>query len=141
MLHVHKNKNFFLVLIGSVVLILIGFTIFNNYIYQEKQEEPQNIDRYQGTLTGEYVCLPHRDTSGPTTLECAFGLLTDSGEYYAVGMGVDNTGVPEFIAGQRVTLTGVITPVEMLSTDYWQKYIVSGIISVNTHDQESLQKL
>ena len=36
----------------------------------------------EGTFTGEVVCLPHKDKSGPTTLECAMGLLTDDGRYY-----------------------------------------------------------
>ncbi len=36
------------------------------------------------TITGTMVCLPHKDTEGPQTLECAFGLLDDSGRYFAL---------------------------------------------------------
>lgn len=34
------------------------------------------------TFEGKVVCLPHRNTSGPHTLECAIGLQTDDGSYY-----------------------------------------------------------
>lgn len=36
------------------------------------------------TVQGEMVCLPHRDQTGPQTLECAFGLLAEDGTYYAL---------------------------------------------------------
>lgn len=56
----------------------------------EQCETPDGI-RYvddgqsSAILQGTLECLPHRDTSGPTTTECSFGLLhgkTD--EYYAL---------------------------------------------------------
>ena len=36
------------------------------------------------TIEGKMVCLPHRDTEGPQTLECAFGLLDDRDRYFAL---------------------------------------------------------
>lgn len=36
------------------------------------------------TTQGTFICLPHWDTTGPQTLECAFGLLDDSLNYYAL---------------------------------------------------------
>ena len=127
-------NNFLIFLIASCALILLSFFFLNSYIYNEKQAKNpmENIERYQGELTGEYVCLPHANANGPTTLECAYGLKTDAGEYYAVDLQIDNTGVPEFIAGQKVTLSGMITPIEMISTDYWQKYNIRGILSVTS---------
>lgn len=35
-------------------------------------------------VRGQMVCLPHWDTSGPHTLECAYGLLDDAGNYYVI---------------------------------------------------------
>lgn len=35
------------------------------------------------TITGEVVCLPHKNTKGPITLECAFGLKSE-GKYYSL---------------------------------------------------------
>ncbi len=36
------------------------------------------------TAQGMITCLPHRDTSGPQTLECAYGLEDIEGRYYAL---------------------------------------------------------
>ncbi len=36
------------------------------------------------TLVGTMVCLPHWDTKGPQTLECAFGLEDQEGRYYGL---------------------------------------------------------
>jgi len=35
-------------------------------------------------VTGTIVCLPHWDMSGAVTLECAYGLLSDDGDYYVL---------------------------------------------------------
>lgn len=84
----------------------------------------------RSTTAGTYTCLPHRDTSGPQTMECAFGLRADSGEHYALDMGLmSSTAWMEMPTGARVRVSGVMTPIEMLSTDQWQKYDIVGIIS------------
>ena len=36
------------------------------------------------TIEGMMVCLPHKNTEGPQTLECAFGLQDDNGRYFAL---------------------------------------------------------
>ena len=36
------------------------------------------------TIQGKMVCLPHKDTEGSQTMECAFGLQDDSGRYFAL---------------------------------------------------------
>lgn len=36
------------------------------------------------TVRGVMVCLPHKNTEGPQTEECAFGLRSDSGQYFAL---------------------------------------------------------
>src|SRR5688572_24598229 len=98
------------ILVAIVTLILAAwFFVINNYIYDQKQGNVTNIVPYKGTLTGEYVCLPHKDTRGPQTLECAFGLKTDSGEYYALDFNLTSQKIPNFITGQRYSVTGTIT--------------------------------
>ena len=120
----------FFSLIVLAAFIVAGFFALNAYIYREKQGDGGNIDRYRGTLTGEMVCLPHRDTSGPHTMECAFGMRTDSGEYYAVDLHLMLQEHAPLDTGVRFTANGLITPVEMLSSDHWQKYAIEGIFSV-----------
>lgn len=36
------------------------------------------------SMRGEIVCLPHKKQSGPQTMECAYGLKSDQGQYYAL---------------------------------------------------------
>lgn len=118
-------------LLAFVVLIVFAFFAFNSFIYTEKQADPTaTYAPYQATLTGEYVCLPHKDTDGPQTLECAFGLKTEAGEHFALDFGESTDMAAEFMAGQTVTLSGVVTPIENLSSDHWQKYDTTGILSV-----------
>ncbi len=124
-------------IIGTVIVLIAGFFAFNAYIYNEKQGDGSGIAAYRGTLTGEYVCLPHRDTSGPQTMECALGIKTDAGDYYAVDFSAMSQQGPGLETGDRFTATGLITPIELLSTDHWQKYDVEGIFSVT----DSVQKL
>ena len=116
--------------------VLVGGLVLNQYIYQQKQGSGKVVEPYQATLEGTYVCLPHRDTSGPQTLECAYGLKTLTGEYYAVDFGEDRDAVTRVVTGERVGLSGVIAPIERLSSDVWQKYDVEGILSVTIEDMD-----
>jgi hypothetical protein len=119
-----------LLLIAALVLLLIaGFYAFNAYIYAEKQETAV-VDRYRATLSGEVVCLPHADTDGPQTMECAIGLKTDTGEHYALDLNLMSEEHVPLNTGERIRANGMVTPVEMLSSDHWQKYAIEGIFSV-----------
>lgn len=60
-------------------------------------------------VSGTMICLPHKNTSGPQTLECAFGLKGDDGKNYALGdpewkflIGVGN--------GTKVEIQGEFVP-------------------------------
>lgn len=121
-----------LITIGLVVAVFIaGFTTLNSYIYNEKQGNDGNtVTPYRATLSGEYVCLPHADQSGPQTLECAFGIKTDSGEYYVVDFNLASGEIPDINVGERFSASGIITPIENLSSDQWKKYAIEGILSV-----------
>lgn len=120
-------KRLLIIVFGLAILLVLAFFAFNNFIYDQKQGSGEPVAPYQGTLTGEYVCLPHRDTRGPQTLECAFGLKTATGEHYALDFG--EKPPTDFKGGQTVTLSGTITPIENLSSDQWQKYDIVGIFS------------
>jgi len=120
------------ILIGLVPVVLVAsFFALNAYIYQEKQEATdESYEPYRATLEGEYVCLPHKDTRGPHTTECAFGVRTDSGEHFAVDFNLMSQPNPGVEVGERFSANGLVTPIENLSTDHWQKYDVEGIFSV-----------
>ena len=83
------------------------------------------------TLTGEYVCLPHRNTKGPITLECALGIKTGGGVHYALdtsSIGFEEIGsIP---TGSKIRITGNIVSIEEISSDQWKKYDIKGIMKV-----------
>lgn len=115
----------------------MAFTSFNPAIAPESTPEmqvsaapiqPTGTVSYDTSLEGEVVCLPHKDTSGPQTLECAIGLKTAEGTHYALDAGDVNP--PPYTTGQRIRANGLVTPVEMLSSDHWQKYAIKGIFSI-----------
>lgn len=119
-----------IIIIVAVVLALltIGFLVLNRYIYTEKQGDGTKIAPYEGILTGEHVCLPHKNTDGPQTLECAYGIKTEAGEYYALDF--DPEELPDFNIGGRFKAKGLITPIETSDNGYWSKYPIVGIFTI-----------
>ena len=80
------------------------------------------------TLEGRYVCLPHAETDGPQTLECALGIRTDDGKHYALDLqGVGGTG--DVQTEGRIRVTGSFVPLAALSSDRWYRYAIEGIVS------------
>lgn len=85
------------------------------------------------TLLGVFTCLPHKDTRGPTTLECAFGIKTDNGAHYALDLSlIPMAEADSLTTGGRLSVTGVVVPVEALSSDHWWKYDIKGIMRVES---------
>jgi hypothetical protein len=80
-------------------------------------------------IQGLMICLPHKDTSGPQTTECAFGLKDDTGRYFALS---DTDPQYKNISGKpmnaRVEVEGEFMP----RSD--SKYQDIGIISVERID-------
>lgn len=124
------NKRIFL--LGFVILLLFcAFFTFNNYIYTQKQV-PTDVVPYLATLTGEYICLPSRNKDMPQTMECALGLQTEAGELYALDFNQASQTLSELTIGETYTVSGQITPVEMLSSNHWQRYAIVGILTVTS---------
>lgn len=93
---------------------------------------PQDIVPQQATLEGVYLCLPHKNAEGPQTMECALGMKTDDGSYYALDMNALAPGQADaFQVNSRIKVEGLITPIEMLSSDHYQNYPIKGIMSVS----------
>ncbi len=90
------------------------------------------------SLTGTYVCLPHK--TEPSTKECASGIKTDDGKYYAFDISLSSLMIDMHVirVGDPIGGTGVFTPREMLSSDHWFTYNFEGVFSVTdgfTHEQ------
>ncbi len=73
------------------------------------------------TVSGTVACLPHKDTSGPQTAECLYGVKVGSG-YYAIN---DHTSLAAtYGEGSQLTVTGTLVPP---ATD--EKYAIVGTIT------------
>lgn len=83
------------------------------------------------TIIGYWECLPHKDRSGPQTMECAFGIAVDQSDgHYAVNTALMSRYPVDFSIGTKVKVTGIVTPANQLSSI--QKYDIDGIISATT---------
>jgi hypothetical protein len=79
------------------------------------------------SLKGQMVCLPHKNTSGLQTLECAFGLLGDDGKYYGLrDTDPQYKNVSGLPMNQEVVVNGQFIPKED------QVYQSIGIIEVDS---------
>ncbi len=120
----------------SLLLVLVSYAN-NQKALREANEKSENlaptveepITRTPISLVGKLTCLPHKNTDGPQTLECAFGLHGEDGNFYALDFG--GKEIPHYSMGKKLRVLGTLTPIEMLSTDFWQRYNVKGIITVS----------
>lgn len=78
-------------------------------------------------MAGEMVCLPHRDTEGPHTLECAYGLLLQSGAYVTF---VDPTKDQRF--SSEVEIGDLVGVDGLLSLQPGVKYDTEGSLTVES---------
>lgn len=113
-----------------LIIIFIGGALW--VLLSEEQTNPDTIhsvpEEGMVTLSGTIVCLPHKDTSGPQTLECAFGLKDENEQYYALTT-EDDTEPPiitSFPTGTMVTVAGDFTKTED------PVYDVVGLIEVDS---------
>ena len=122
------NKFYIRQIIG--LFVVMGLVIlFNNFIYEEKQSD-NLFEPYRASLSGEYLCLPHKEDIGEIPLDCVFGIKTDAGEYYGVNFFLMSQMHDPIEIGQRISANGSVVPVERLSAAQWRLYPVEGIFSV-----------
>ncbi len=124
----------------AILVGVIAIMAFFFYLESHPDKNPLKNDSslppiHQGndmdrevTLKGTYICLPHKDTNGPQTLECAFGFKGEDGFNYALSM--EQSDTPDFQDGKSVSVEGFFVPVEALSNDHWQKYDIKGILQI-----------
>jgi hypothetical protein len=82
------------------------------------------------TVTGEYTCLPHANTDGPQTLECALGIKSENGEYF----GLDDPEmkyITKLATGKKITVTGMFR-----KNAENNKYANTGTIEIQTLVEE-----
>lgn len=119
-------KKLFIAVLILLAFLIGAFFVLNSYIYNEKQADTDGTQRI--SIEGEYVCLPAKDPSIALD-ECAAGVRVND-QYYAIDLGLMSQGAPALTEGDTLTASGIITPIENLSTDYWDRFPVVGIFSV-----------
>ncbi len=113
--HKHHRKHSFITLsILGVILLFVGGIVFlivtEKLPPQEEQLFPQKnavtpSSYQQATITGQIVCLPHKNPGEMQTLECAFGLIDPQGMYYSL-----RDGDPEY---KNISSAPMQVPVEV----------------------------
>ncbi len=120
--------------LGVLGILILASSIV--YVHTHNLEEPGPVFEEvatvptEATITGSFTCLPHRNTDGPQTLECASGLETNDGNFYALDLSAFSYPADEFGTGEAIKVTGLLVPIEQISSDMWQKYNIKGIMRV-----------
>lgn len=87
------------------------------------------------TILGTFTCLPHAGNPEVITLECAFGLKAATGEHYALDWADNARFNMDLPMDRQFLVTGLLTPIEAISTDQWSKYDIKGIIKVSSYEE------
>jgi hypothetical protein len=75
-------------------------------------------------MRGTFICLPHRDTSGLVTQECAYGFQAEDGKYYALRDSSQDKGLFHLSVGQEIEIRGLLIPEES------DEYNSQGVIEI-----------
>ena len=75
------------------------------------------------TYTGKIICLPHKKSDGPHTMECAYGFATDDGQMYGLRTKTGLGG--SYNIDDKVSVTGTLA-----APDPNERYTVTGNIEV-----------
>ncbi|MFM2374566.1 MAG: hypothetical protein RLZZ234_561 [Candidatus Parcubacteria bacterium] len=133
-----------LLLIGAVLAVIGGWYMTHDMripaSLPERSTETQDAQRVEVeqketvlalvSLTGTYVCLPLLGTTAPPSNECAYGLKTDEGIYYAVNYEAKAGYMDQFREGQRITATGYTTERAKLIPNRWEKFEAQGLYTI-----------
>lgn len=140
--------------IPTIVLVAVAFAVIVVAIFNMKNEPvsensdqnnieqssndtakptatiPTTVPPQKVTLEGVWECLPHKNPDQPHTMECALGIAVDrSDAHYAIDLNLMSASPVDYPTGTHIRVQGVVTPLNQLSSDHWQKYPIDGIIS------------
>jgi hypothetical protein len=129
----HTRGNAAWWLIGIIALGVIAYFVFRGpRVTVNPTGEVNGVSQEQIIVEGEVTCLPHRDTTGPTTMECAYGLKTDNDAYYGLDSSkLPTTTPPEYEVGDRISVQGTLVPQAEIPSNFWNTYNVIGMIQMD----------
>ncbi|MES3005783.1 MAG: hypothetical protein V4664_02440 [Patescibacteria group bacterium] len=126
-----NQKTALAIIIALFVIFGLAYYSFNSIGNSNPTNSPDVPQ--QVSLQGEYVCLPHKDKTGPQTMECTLGIKTDNNIYYAIdaqGEAARNV-LLSLQTGLKIQIDGTLAPIEEINIETWQKYDIGGIISTS----------
>lgn len=100
-----SKKQWFIVAGLMIVLFVFAFGVYSADWIWNKAKTQANSSSQTVTIEGLAVCLPHKDTTGPQTMECAVGLKANSGKHYGV---VEQDITSNVGTNKTVKVTGVL---------------------------------
>ncbi len=102
-----SNKSIVAVIVAVVgIITAVGFWLLS---IAGAKAEPK-IEPGPISTSGTMVCLPHKDTSGPQTMECAYGLKDAEGQYFGLhGLDQEKLMDGTVTINKHVTVSGDVT--------------------------------
>lgn len=101
----------------------VGTTASTNVV--SNTTSSQNIN-----ITGSYVCLPYLVKKVRSSVDCAYGIKTNDGIYYAVNYATKAGYMDQFIEGQNIEAVGYVTPKDKLVPNRWTDFEMTGLFTV-----------
>lgn len=124
------NRNKLWYWLGAILVLAIA--IVSVLLFRNDRGKRETLMLGQSvTIRGEVVCLPHKNTSGPQTLECALGLKDKRGDYYAL-RDPQQRFVMTLNTGSVVAATGTLVEYSGMP----DKYDVVGILEVTAMNKD-----
>lgn len=104
----HKKRLY--LLIGVCMAFVVSILLLALLAANQSAQNQQNADQPRAEYSGNLACLPYKNTQpGQTvTLECATGLRTTDGKYYALKDIPDEYKYLEF--STDIIVSGEVTP-------------------------------
>ena len=125
------SRNRSLVLLVAISIIVVA-TLAVLYALSDKTDKSQTqLKEGKVTVEGTALCLPHRDTSATQTTECAIGIKTKDGQYYAL-----KDSDPEYKNISKISTSKKIKVEGTFKKQANQVYPITGFIEITTIDIE-----
>jgi len=109
MQHWLKVHRAVIVIAVSMALIALIPFVFAHKAAAPEPAAPLPKDNSVITVTGTFTCVPHRDQTGPQTLECAMGMKSGGTHYMLVDTSGDYSLLSSAGTGDEVSVTGKFT--------------------------------
>lgn len=115
--------------IGMGIVALVALLVIVTFQFVKKDDSPAN-QQDTVVIEGTVVCLPHKNTSGPQTMECAFGIKDKKGKYYGIKDTDSNyKNIQSVPTGKKVRVHG------SLGASLDTRYDTVGTIQVTSIDE------